>query len=132
MVVDRPWNRLHLLLFSASLLSSSQKPAAVQHVSSDAERSMSVTRNVVHSAITAIHDEASTTRNKWMTPDAWKTAMCHYYDSVDEMGFSLTTLTRAVELFGAWVDFKVNRENSTGVHLRLKSFVECDKNGKIS
>jgi hypothetical protein len=57
MVVDRPWNRLHLLLFSVLLLISSQKPMAVQHIKSNTERSMSVTRNVVHSAITAIHDE---------------------------------------------------------------------------
>jgi hypothetical protein len=78
---------------------------------------MSVTRNVVHSAITAIHDEASTTRNKWMTLDAWKTIMYHYYDLYDQLGFSLKTLTRAVKLLGATVDSKVCGGNSTGVHI---------------
>jgi hypothetical protein len=118
---------------SVLLLISSQRPIAVQHIKSNTERRMSATRNVVHSAITAIHDEVSTTRNKWMTLDAWKTIMYHYYDFDDEMGFSLATLTRAVKLFGAGVDFKVNAGNSTGVHLvRLKSFVKYDKNGKMS
>jgi hypothetical protein len=88
MVVDRPWKRLHLSLLSVLLLISSQQPMDVQHIKNNTERSMSVTRDVVHSAMTAIHDEASTTRNKWMTLDAWKTTMYHYYDLDDEMGFS--------------------------------------------
>jgi hypothetical protein len=132
MVVDRPWNRLHLLLFSAALLTSFQQPTAVQHFKSTAESSMSVTRDVVHSAIMAIHDEASMTRNKWMTLDAWKTVLHHYYDLDDEMGFSRNTLARAVKLFGAEVDFQVNGGNTTGVHLCLKSFVEHNKDGKQS
>jgi hypothetical protein len=132
MVVDRPWNRLHLLLFCAVLFTSFQQPTAVQHFKSTTESSMSVTSDVVHSAIMAIHDEASTTRNKWMTLDAWKTALHHCYDLDDEMGFSRNTLARAVELFGAEVDFQVNGGNTTGVHLCLKSFVEYDKDGKKS
>jgi hypothetical protein len=99
MAVDRPWKRLHSLLSSAAFLISSQKPLAPQLFKSATESSMSVTPNVVHSAITAIHDEAaSTTRNKLMTLDAWKTAMRHCYDLDDEMGSSMNTLTRAVLL----------------------------------
>jgi hypothetical protein len=132
MVVDHPWRRLHLLLLSVILLISSQITIAVQHFKSTTESSMSVTRNVVHSAITAIHDEASTTRNKWMMLDAWKTIMYHYYDLDDEMGFIRNTLTRALKLFGTEVDPKVCGGNATGVHRLRLNLVEHDKNGKKS
>ena len=91
MVVDRPLKRLHLLLLSVSLLISYQQPIAVQHFKSDTESTMSITTQMVNSAITAIHDKASTTRNKWLTLEAWKTTIYHYYDLDDELGFSINT-----------------------------------------
>jgi hypothetical protein len=111
-----------------------QEPMVVQHFKCATQSIMSVTRNVAHFAKTAIQDEASTRRNKWMTPDAcgWKTAMCHCHDSDDEMGFNVNTLTRAVKLFGTKADSKVRGGNSTGVHLCLQFFVRHDKNGKKS
>jgi hypothetical protein len=69
------------------------------------------------SAITVMREEASTTRNKWLTLEAWRTILYHYYDLHDQLGFSLNTLTRAVKLLGAAVDSKVCGGNSTGVHI---------------
>jgi hypothetical protein len=132
MVVDRPWKPLHFLLLSVVLLISSQQPLAVQHFKSTTESTMSVTPQIVYSAITAIRNEAYTTHNKWMTLDAWKTIMFHYYDFDDDMGFSVNTLTRAVKTFGTEVESKVSQGNTTGVHLRLKFFVEYDQNGEKS
>jgi hypothetical protein len=103
-VVDRPWKRLHSMLSFAALLMSSQQPTAVPATKS----TVPVTRDVAHSAITAIReDEASmTTRNKCMTLGAWKTVMCCCCDSDDEMGLSMITLTPAVHMFGTEVDSK--------------------------
>jgi hypothetical protein len=78
---------------------------------------MSVTTKIVKSAITAIRDEATTTRNKWLTLEAWKTIVYHYYDFDDELGFNINLLTRALKLIGSSVDLKVCQGNTTGVHL---------------
>ena len=132
MVVNRPWKQLHLSLLSLVLLMSYQQPMAAQHFRSANESTMPVTAQMANLAITAIHDEASTTRNKWLTLEAWKTILYHYYDLDDELGFSMNILTRAVNLFGSTVTSKVSGGNSTGVHLRIHSFVKHDKHGKIS
>ena len=96
MVVDRPWKRLHLLLISLVLLISYQQPIAVQHSKSTRGSTMPITTQMVNLAITPIHDEATTTRNIWMTLEAWKTIIYQYYDLDDELGFTMNTLTRAV------------------------------------
>jgi hypothetical protein len=67
-----------------------------------------------------------------MTLDAWKTIMTHYFDLDDQLGCEINCLIRALKLFGTDVDSKVCQGNVTGVHLRLKYFVEYDKNGKKS
>jgi hypothetical protein len=51
---------LCVCLLSALLLMSHQQPTAMQHFKSDTESTMSVTAQVVNSAITSIHDESST------------------------------------------------------------------------
>ena len=117
-------------LLSVVLLTSYQKPIAVQHFKSDAESTMSVTAQMVKSALTTMRDEASTTTNKWLTLEARKTILYHYYDLDDELGFSMNTLTRAVKLFGSIVDSKVSGGNSTGVHFRMHSFIKCNKDGE--
>ena len=105
---------------------------AVQHFKMATERNMSITSQMVNLAITTIHDEAPTTRDKWLTLEAWKTILYHYYDLDDELGFSMNILTRAVKLFGSIVDSKVSTGNSTGVHLRTHYFIKYDKDGKKS
>jgi hypothetical protein len=122
--------RVLLWLFSVVLLISYPKPIDLQHFKSTTESSMSVTTQMVNSAIAAMRDEANTTSNKWLTLEAWKTILYHYYDLDDELGFSMNILTRAVKLFGSVVDHKVRGGNSTRVHLRLKSFVKYDKDGQ--
>ncbi len=116
--------QLHLFLLY-------QQPiVAVEHIKSATESSMSVTTQSVNSTITAIWDEESTMRNKWLTLEAWKTILYHYYDLDDQVGFSLNTLTRAVRLFGSATDSKVRQGNTTGVHLWMQAFVKRNKNGK--
>jgi hypothetical protein len=119
-----------VFLFSVALLISYQQPIAVEHIKSATESSTSVTTQTINSAITAIRDEESTTRNKWFTLEAWKTIIHHYYDLDDQLGFSLNTLTRAVRLFGSATDSKVRQGNTTGVHLRTQAFVKRNKYGK--
>jgi hypothetical protein len=132
MVVDHPWKQLHLLLLSVVLLISSQQPIAVQYIKNTTKSTLLVTCTIVYSALTAIRDEASKMRNKWMPLDAWKTIMYHYYDIDDQLGFKINCLTtRVVKLFGTEVDSKVCEGNTTGVHLCLMSFVQYNKNGKI-
>jgi hypothetical protein len=48
---------------------------------------MSVTTQMVNSAITAMRDEANTTSNKWLTLEAWKTILYHSYDLDDAIYF---------------------------------------------
>jgi hypothetical protein len=93
---------------------------------------MSVTTKILKSAVTAIRDEATTTRNKWLTLEAWRTIIYHYYDFDDDMGFSVNLLTRALKLIGSSVDLKVCQGNTTGVHLRSQYFVKYNTNGKKS
>ena len=88
---------------------------------------MSVTTQMVKSAITAMWEQETTTRNKWLTLEAWKTILYHYYDLDDELGFTMNTLTKAVKLFGSIVDSKVSGGNSTGVHFRTQYFIKYDK-----
>jgi hypothetical protein len=116
--------QLTVLLISAVLLISYQKPTAVQHFKSTSLIIMSVTSKIVNSAITAIGDEATTTRNKWLTLEAWKTILYHYYDLDDQLGFNINLLTKAVRLFGSSVDSKVSLGNETGVHLRTQYLVK--------
>ncbi len=91
---------------------------------------MSVTTKIVKSAIKAIRDEATTTRNKWLTLEAWKTIVYHYYDFDNELGFDINLLTGALKLFGSSIDSNVCLGNLTGVHLRTQYFVKYDTNGK--
>ena len=101
---------------------------------------MSVTTKIVKSAIKAIQDEATTMRNKqattmrnkWLTLEAWKTIIYHYYDFDNELGFDINLLTRALKLFGSSIDSNVCLGNLTGVHLRTQYFVKYATNGTKS
>ena len=76
----------------------------------------SITTQMVNSAITATHDEACTTTNKWLTLEAWKTIIYHFYDLDDELGFSMNTLTTAVKLFDSIVDSKGSPSSHPSFH----------------
>lgn len=97
---------------------------------------METTTQMVNLAIKlAIHDEASTTRNKWLTLDVWKTIISYNHNLDDEHGFSMNTLTRAVKLFGSAVNSKEvsGGGNSTGGHLSCTFLIKYDKkDGKKS
>jgi hypothetical protein len=54
-----------------------------------------MTTQMVKSAITATWEQETTTRNKWLTLEVWKTILYHYYDIEDVIGLSMNTLTRA-------------------------------------
>jgi hypothetical protein len=93
---------------------------------------MSVTTHMVNSAIAAMRDEANTTRNKWLTLEAWKTILYHSYDLDDAIGFHMKPLTRAVKLFGVIVDSKFYRSRASST-LHLHHFSKYDKDdGKKS
>ena len=59
-------------------------------------------------------NEASTTRNKWLTLEGWKTIIYHYYLD-DELSFSMNRLKWAVKLFGSAVNSKMsgNQDHDT-------------------
>ncbi len=91
-----------------------------------------MTAKNVKSAIKTIGEEATTTKNKWLTLEAWKTIVYHYYDLDNELGFYINLLTRALKLFGSSIDSNVCLGNLTGVHLCTQYFVKYDTNGKKS
>jgi hypothetical protein len=123
---------LCVCLLSRVLFASYQQPIAVQRFRSALESTMSVTAQMVNPAITAIHDKASTTRNKLLTLEAWTTVLYHCCNLEDQLGFSMSTLTRGVKLFGSIIDSKVSGGNSSGVHFCIHHFNKCDKDGRPS
>jgi hypothetical protein len=102
---------------------SSQQPTAAQHFKSATESTMSVTTQMAKLAITRMRDEASTTKKKWQTLEAWKTVLCHCHNLDDELGFTMN-LTMAVQVFGSIVDSRVSGGNSGGVHFWTQHIIK--------
>ena len=93
---------------------------------------MSVTTQIVNSAVNAIREERIPTRNKWLTVEAWRTILYYYYDLDDQFGFTINRFIRAIKMFGTAVESNVFLGNCTGVHLRTQYFVKYGKDGKKS
>jgi hypothetical protein len=90
---------------------------------------MFVEKKLIISALTELLEEEPTTRDKWLTVDAWKQLLHTCYDFDDSIGFSVSDLNKAVNSLGA-IHQKVLTGNYTGTHAREKFFPRFNEDGK--
>jgi hypothetical protein len=80
---------------------------------------MVVERKIISSALVELGKEEPTTRDKWLTVDAWKKLIYTRYDFDSTISFSTSDFNRALNSLGA-VRQKVSTGNNTGTHVREK------------
>jgi hypothetical protein len=81
---------------------------------------MVVARKIIISALVELGKEEPTTRDKWLTVDAWKSLICIRYDFDTSIDFTIRQFSRALHSMGA-IRLKVSTGNNTGMHFREKS-----------
>jgi hypothetical protein len=74
---------------------------------------MVVERKIISSALLELRNEEPTTRDKWLTVDAWKKIIYTRYDFDSTIDFSASDSNRALNLLGA-IRLKVSTGNNTG------------------
>ena len=62
---------------------------------------MFVTRKIISSALVELGKEEPTTRDKWLTVDAWKKLICIRYDFDTSIDFTIREFNKALDLLGA-------------------------------
>jgi hypothetical protein len=90
---------------------------------------MVMERKIIPSALVELGKEESTTRDNWLTVDAWKKLIYICYDFDSTIDFSISDFNRALNLLGT-VHLKVLTGNNTGMHLREKFCPVFNKDGK--
>jgi hypothetical protein len=74
---------------------------------------MVVARKIITSALMELGKEEPTTRDKWLTVDAWKTQIYIHYEFDSNINSSASDSNRALNLLGA-IRLKVSTGNNTG------------------
>jgi hypothetical protein len=74
---------------------------------------MLVPRKIISSALVELGKEEPTTRDKWLTVDAWKKLICIRYDFDTSIDSSIREFRRALHSLGA-IRLKVSTGNNTG------------------
>jgi hypothetical protein len=74
---------------------------------------MVVARKIIISALVELGKEEPTTRDKWLTVDAWKSLLFTRYDFDTSIDFSIREFNKALNLLGA-IRLKVATGNNTG------------------
>ena len=75
---------------------------------------MVVARKIISSALVELGNDEPTTRDKWLTVDAWKKIIYIHYDFDSNINFSASDSNRALNLLGA-IRLKVSTAgNNTG------------------
>jgi hypothetical protein len=74
---------------------------------------MFVEKELITSALTELLEEEPTTRDKWLTADAWKKPLEIYYNFEYSIDFSISDFNKAVNSLGA-IHQKVLSGNYTG------------------
>jgi hypothetical protein len=90
---------------------------------------MVVARKIIISALVELGKEEPTTRDKWLTVDAWKSLLFTRYDFDTSIDFSTREFNKALNLLGA-IRLKVSTGNLTGMHAREKCFRRKIENTK--
>ncbi len=62
---------------------------------------MVVARKIIISALVELGKEEPTTRDKWLTVDAWKKLICIRYDFDTSIDFTIREFNKALNLLGA-------------------------------
>jgi hypothetical protein len=74
---------------------------------------MVVAKKIISSALVELGNDEPTTRDKWLTVDAWKTLIYIHYDFDSNINFSASDSNRALNLLCA-IRLKVSTGNNTG------------------
>jgi hypothetical protein len=90
---------------------------------------MVVARKIISSALVELGNDEPTTRDKWLTVDAWKILLFTRYDFDSSIDFTIRQFSSALNLLGA-VRLKVWTGNHTGTHLREKFCPVVNEDGK--
>jgi hypothetical protein len=82
---------------------------------------MVLERKIISSALVELGKHEPTTRDKWLTVDAWRKLIFIHYDFDSEIDFTISDFNRALNLLGS-IHLKVATGNVTGTHAREKYF----------
>ncbi len=77
---------------------------------------MVVARKIITSALVELEKVEPTTRDKWLTVDAWEKLIWIHYDFVSTIDFSIGEFNRALNLLGA-IRLKVSQETTPDVNI---------------
>ncbi len=77
---------------------------------------MVVARKIIISALVELGKEEPTTRDKWLTVDAWKKLIYIRYDFDSIIDFTIGDSTWALNLLGA-IRLKVSQETTPDVNI---------------
>ncbi len=88
---------------------------------------MVVAKKIISSALVELGNDEPTTRDKWLTVDAWKKIIYTRYDFDSTINFSIREFNKVLNLLGP-ICLKVSTGNNTGAHLREKHFANRTKN----
>jgi hypothetical protein len=77
---------------------------------------MVMERKIIPSALAELGKEEPTTRDKWLTVDAWKKLIYIPYNFDTIIDFNISNFNRALNLLGA-ICQKVSTGNHTGTHV---------------
>jgi hypothetical protein len=91
---------------------------------------MVVARKIISSALVELGNEEPTTRDKWLTVDAWKKLLFTRYDfDSSSIDFTIRQFSHALNLLGS-IRLKVSTGNLTGTHVREKFCPVVNEDGK--
>ena len=74
---------------------------------------MVVERKIISSALLELGKEGPTTRDKWLTVDAWKSLLYNHYDFDSSIDLSIREFSRALHNLGT-IRLKLSTGNNTG------------------
>ena len=77
---------------------------------------MVVPRKIISSALVELGKEEPTTRDKWLTVDAWKSLLYTCYDFDSTINFIISEFNRALHNMGA-IRLKVSQETTPDVNI---------------
>ena len=90
---------------------------------------MVVARKIISSALVELGKEEPTTRDKWLTVDAWKKLIYIRYDFDTTIDFSIRDSSILLNLLGS-IRLEVLTGNHTGTHVREKFCPVVNEDGK--
>ena len=91
---------------------------------------MVVGRKNISLALVELGNKEPTTRDKWLTVDAWNSLLFTQNEFDSSINFTIREFSRALNLLGVIHSLKVWTGNHTGTHVREKCWPVVDEDGK--